>query len=113
MMRTCDGSDPYLSGEDGNPCRCGKQFDDVRYSVLWPHQKIPTRRERVFRLIENWTVAKAALNEAYPGNDWDGWLIEQAREVGLYPALPEYLKRVGVALNDAKAGETVEVRVDG
>lgn len=113
MERTCDGRDPYLLDKDGEPCTCGQTFDDVRYGTIWPHQYIPTRRERVYALIENWPVVKLGLTEAYPGTDWNQWLVELATEAGLYPALPEALKRLGVALNDAKAGEEVKVRMDG
>lgn len=88
MERTCDGTDPFVVDESGNPCRCGKQFDDVRYMTVWPHQYIPTKRERVFRLIENRDVVLTALSEARPGTDWEEWLYEQAAEVGLTDALP-------------------------
>lgn len=40
MIRTCDGTDPNLAGEDGEPCACGMTFDDVRRRVVWPHEPV-------------------------------------------------------------------------
>lgn len=59
MRRRCDGNDPnllmYLRGVEGTgervstvgaagvaakamPCDCGRVFDDVYRSVVWPHE---------------------------------------------------------------------------
>lgn len=40
MIRTCDGTDIYLEGQDGRPCRCGLTFDDVTRRVIYPHDQI-------------------------------------------------------------------------
>lgn len=39
MIRHCDGNDPNLRGEDNKPCDCGKTFDDVDTSTVYPHFK--------------------------------------------------------------------------
>lgn len=43
MIRTCDGTDPnlYQSTDDRTPCACGRTFDDVELSVIFPH--VPVR----------------------------------------------------------------------
>jgi len=46
MIRTCDGMDPNLTDEQGEPCKCGLVFDDVEYTVVYPHSYIPTREEK-------------------------------------------------------------------
>jgi hypothetical protein len=60
MIRTCDGTDPFLVGKPtvftGSssssdpkakplatsyaPCACGAVFDDVERLVIWPHERI-------------------------------------------------------------------------
>lgn len=40
MIRTCDGTDEYLRGEDGKPCGCGRTFDDVDRLTVWPHYPV-------------------------------------------------------------------------
>jgi hypothetical protein len=55
MIRKCDGSDPNLSmyrdpegrptvrrvdGETVIPCSCGRTFDDVNQSTIYPHHRI-------------------------------------------------------------------------
>lgn len=40
MIRHCDGTDPNLQRPDGSPCACGRTFDDVRYMVTYPHQRV-------------------------------------------------------------------------
>ncbi len=39
MMRTCDGSDASLVGKDGEPCKCGRTFNDSYRLVYFPHQR--------------------------------------------------------------------------
>lgn len=49
MMRTCDGTDPYLKAEatpNAGPCTCQATFDDVRRSTVYPHVFIPTKSEK-------------------------------------------------------------------
>lgn len=46
MIRNCDGTDEFLIGEDGRPCRCGATFDDVDHVTIYPHNVILTREER-------------------------------------------------------------------
>jgi hypothetical protein len=49
MMRKCDGTDQFLvKPVDGNfeRCDCELEFDDVDYSVIHPHDRIPTRAEK-------------------------------------------------------------------
>lgn len=66
MLRTCTGADDTLSRklEDGRyvACDCGKTFDDVEYSTLFPHEYIPTpeeRRERIdAALLEHPEIAE-------------------------------------------------------
>lgn len=49
MMRHCDGQDPNLVRKVGDgayvdgayvPCDCGEKFDDVDYSVVYPHRTV-------------------------------------------------------------------------
>lgn len=40
MMRKCDGTDPNLHDEHGQPCTCGLRFDDVDRTVIYPHQPV-------------------------------------------------------------------------
>lgn len=53
MLRRCDGTDPYLTAEDGTPCRCGMEFDDVHRIVTFPHV--------------DFTAAKARWTDAWVG----------------------------------------------
>jgi hypothetical protein len=39
MIRHCDGTDPNLQAQDGEPCSCGLRFDDVDRMVIFPHHK--------------------------------------------------------------------------
>lgn len=41
MIRTCDGTDPNLQTEDRLNCKCGRTFNDVERSVIFPH--LPVR----------------------------------------------------------------------
>ena len=73
MQRTCDGTDPNLlryehKPEDctdfpicrhTRPCDCGKTFDDVEYTVIYPHTYIPTREEKD-RLLAAYEAAVAS-----------------------------------------------------
>jgi hypothetical protein len=45
-MRTCNGDDPNLVGEDGQACRCGFSFDDVVRQVVYPHAAIWTQKAK-------------------------------------------------------------------
>lgn len=60
MQRTCDGNDPTLldqAGPNRKPCNCGKTFDDVDHSVIFPHPRIvgvPT----VYNAENNWGYGK-------------------------------------------------------
>lgn len=40
MIRRCSGDDPNLIGQSGGACACGREFDDVERSVIWPHAAI-------------------------------------------------------------------------
>jgi hypothetical protein len=40
MIRHCDGNDPNLHAQDGQPCSCGAVFDDVDHRVIYPHEEI-------------------------------------------------------------------------
>lgn len=40
MIRRCDGTDPNLHDITGQACRCGKSFDDVGHSTVWPHNPL-------------------------------------------------------------------------
>ena len=40
MIRTCYGTDPNLLAEDGSPCACGLNFDDVERMVTYPHHPV-------------------------------------------------------------------------
>lgn len=44
MLRRCDGTDPNLRRRDGDegdrPCDCGAVFDDVKWMVIFPHQRV-------------------------------------------------------------------------
>jgi hypothetical protein len=54
MIRTCNGTDPYLLNgptTTSGPCACGLTFDDVRRSTVYPHTFIPTAAEKA-RLME-------------------------------------------------------------
>lgn len=44
MIRTCNGQDQYLQTENGDPCNCGRIFDDVDRSVIHPHRPTPGSR---------------------------------------------------------------------
>jgi len=46
MIRACDGSDPNLHDQDGQPCVCGLVFDDVRRLTVWPHAWVPSVEQR-------------------------------------------------------------------
>lgn len=49
MMRRCDGTDPNLlvfDDEDERPCNCGRVFDDVKFTTVFPHQRILTQAEK-------------------------------------------------------------------
>lgn len=46
MMRHCDGSDVWLLDALHEPCTCGARFDDVRFSAIYPHARIPDPAER-------------------------------------------------------------------
>lgn len=37
MIRRCDGNDPNLWDENGDPCACGRVFDDVDRATIYPH----------------------------------------------------------------------------
>ena len=39
------------------PCDCGKTFDDVEYTVVWPHSYIPTQEEKK-RLVDAYYAAQ-------------------------------------------------------
>lgn len=58
MRRECDGKDPNLLDKPGGgPCNCGLTFDDVDYSVIYPHPRIvgvPT----VYNEENNWGYPK-------------------------------------------------------
>lgn len=64
MIRTCDGTDPNLTGADGNPCECGLVFDDVRYMVAFPHLYIPTHEEKD-ALIKAWTAMRDSITPVW------------------------------------------------
>jgi hypothetical protein len=59
-MRKCDGSDVTLVKvidiDNEEPCDCGLEFDDVFYSVLYPHARIPSREEKLMH--DNSTMLK-------------------------------------------------------
>jgi hypothetical protein len=60
MQRHCDGTDPNLIRPDGTPCDCGASFDDIDWTVIYPHQRIPSQAEKqviVDRLITDLTAA--------------------------------------------------------
>jgi len=49
VIRKCDGQDAYLTkmvpdretdGVKRVPCDCGRRFDDVAYSTIYPHPPI-------------------------------------------------------------------------
>jgi hypothetical protein len=40
VNRHCDGTDPHLHGLSGEPCACGKRFDDVEHATVWPHHQL-------------------------------------------------------------------------
>lgn len=42
MMRTCSGDDPNLVDAEGKACACGRTFDDVERSVIYPHAALWT-----------------------------------------------------------------------
>jgi hypothetical protein len=47
VRRHCDGTDPYLIGEDDQPgCACGLVFDDIDRWVIWPHLRVPSPEEK-------------------------------------------------------------------
>lgn len=46
MRRECTGEDETLVTAEGKPCACGKTFDDVENSVIWPHARLLTREEK-------------------------------------------------------------------
>ena len=72
MIRHCDGTDPNLTRDIGNPprevgtytispwndsarpgqliinCQCGRSFDDVDRSVIYPHDSLGGGRAEVF-----------------------------------------------------------------
>lgn len=54
MIRHCDGTDEFLTAEDGSPCACGQTFDDASHRVIYPHEKIVklthAEREALLRL---------------------------------------------------------------
>jgi hypothetical protein len=41
VIRRCDGTDPNL-GRFGY-CQCGRTFDDVTHSVIYPHAPLPPK----------------------------------------------------------------------
>jgi hypothetical protein len=41
MIRLCDGADDFSQDESGMPCRCGRRYDDVDRSTVWPHDVLP------------------------------------------------------------------------
>jgi hypothetical protein len=43
MIRFCNGTDEFLVGPDGDPCVCGRVFDDVDRMVIWPHEPVPPK----------------------------------------------------------------------
>jgi hypothetical protein len=45
MIRHCTGTDPNLI-RDGEPCDCGRTFDDVERLVIYPHTRIPSATEK-------------------------------------------------------------------
>jgi hypothetical protein len=55
MIRHCDGTDPNLVGQDGYPCECGEEFDDVDHLVLFPHMRITKlTEEEKQKIIDTW-----------------------------------------------------------
>ena len=82
MQRHCDGTDPNLIDRAGQPCRCLARFDDVRFSVIWPHDRILTPQQRARVVVSNADPILAALRETYPGIDWDRWMAEQRTLAG-------------------------------
>jgi hypothetical protein len=52
MFRYCDGTDPNLTRDvredeesegswpDSVPCNCGRKFDDIYHSTIYPHVRI-------------------------------------------------------------------------
>lgn len=58
MIRRCDGTDPNLIREIPGvrsdtpfdlryePCTCGRLFNDVERSTIWPHYKLLTHEQK-------------------------------------------------------------------
>ena len=63
MIRACDGTDPNLIDQAGDPCDCGLIFDDVGRSMVFPHAQIPLRSGRVRRLARPKSSEDDALYE--------------------------------------------------
>jgi hypothetical protein len=41
VIRICEGADEFSQDKDGQPCRCGRRYDDVDRSTRWPHGVLP------------------------------------------------------------------------
>jgi hypothetical protein len=76
MRRHCDGTDEFLVDQAGAPCRCGRRFDDVQVSVVWPHDRIPTHAEKIV-LLERLADEHADCCEV---GRWAGELATLAKE---------------------------------
>jgi hypothetical protein len=71
MMRRCDGTDPNLRGINGLPCDCGRVFDDVEITTVWPHSPVgpkPTLAEVNAWLADLFSVPGVAVTVIPPGS---------------------------------------------
>jgi hypothetical protein len=60
VIRHCDGTDEFLTNQNGEPCACGAEFDDVHHRVVYPHEQIPMVKltpEEIVRLAETLGLA--------------------------------------------------------
>jgi hypothetical protein len=62
MIRICTGTDPslvrYIPNPDGVgdmqvPCDCGQSFDDVRCSVIYPHEDFTEQKAAARALVDS------------------------------------------------------------
>lgn len=53
MIRHCDGTDQFLTDQNGQPCDCGAIFDDADHRVIYPHEEFEKLTpEQLTRLAE-------------------------------------------------------------